>query len=453
MRVSRTPLVELGFACVVFFGSGCAGTHESAMHADLRSASRSLAPPSENGSSSHPLGPRLDDYLAYAAQRSPELRASFERWRASVHRISRARRLPEPMLEFGVFVWNSGDNAGLRPARVGLRQEFPWPTKLSAGSDAASAEARARQRRLQALMLELRERVVEAYYRLWLLRQERAVEQEQLQVLRGLSESALGQVATGAANLADQQQIDLAVARRADAISALEEQERSAEAQLRALIGVSHPVQTPTLTEPPSLARPGETEPELQQAVLDHPFIESFALMGEAAEAMARAESAERLPGFSLGVEWARMPGPMGESAIMPSVGIRLPLWQGSTREGVRAAEADAAAERADGRAAVQRAHAELSEALARVRDSLRRVEVNENTLHPMAEAALASALGALATGRATVASSLSTQRELLEIRIDVERARAEHAIAWARLERVVGRSVERRSVVREKTP
>lgn len=434
------------WALLVFASAGCAGHYESVVRADFEPSSRSFATPvsadAENGQT---LGPRLPDYLAYATERHPELRAAFERWRASVHRISPARRLPDPILELGVFVWNSGDNAGLKLARVGLRQAFPWPTQLSAGADAASAEARALQRRFEARLLGLRQRVAEAYFQLWLLRRTRAIEREQLEILRGLSESALGQVATGAATLADQQQIDLTAARLADAIAALDQEERAARARLLAAIGAPPGIDTPTEEGPPGLALPSETDETLRRAAVEHPFIESFALLGEAADAAARRQGALRLPGFALGVEWMRMPGPVGQTAIVPSVGIGLPLWQGSYRESIRAAEADASAQRAEGEAAAQGAQAELEAALAQVRDSLRRVELHETTLLPQAEAAYASVLGAYATGRSSVAASLLTQRDLLEIRVDLEQARAEHAVAWARLEQVVGRSVERR--------
>jgi outer membrane protein, heavy metal efflux system len=143
------------------------------------------------------------------------------------------------------------------------------------------------------------------------------------------------------------------------------------------------------------------------------------------------------------------VPGPGGMSAVMPSVGIRLPLWLGSYQEGVRAAEAEASAQRAEGQSAVRRAEAELDEALAMVRDSLRRVELNENTLLPQAEAAYASVLGAYATSRGTIAESLLAQREFLEIRVGLEEARAQHVAAWARLEQVVGRPVKRQQVRR----
>jgi outer membrane protein TolC len=281
----------VSWALLVLTGAGCAGNHESAARADLDRSSRLLgrASDAERGGSQR-LGPTLRDYLAYATNRNPELRASFERFRASVHRISPSRRLPDPMLEFGMFVWNSGDNAGVTPARIGLRQEFPWPTRLSAGADAASAEARALGRRFEAQLLELRQRVTEAYYRLWLLRRIRIIEQEQLQILEGLSQSALGQIATGAATLADQQQIDLIAARLADAIAGLDQQERAAQAQLRAVVGAPPFADTLADEEPPGVALPSETDEALRQAVLNHPFIESFELMGEAADATARSQ-------------------------------------------------------------------------------------------------------------------------------------------------------------------
>lgn len=434
------------WALLVFASAGCAGNYESALRADFDRTSRWLAPPASGGAEHRQtLGPRLRDYLAYATERHPELRAAFERWRASVHRISPARRLPDPILELGVFVWNSGDNAGLKLARVGLRQAFPWPTQLSSGANAASAEARALQRRFEARLLALRQRVADAYFQLWLLRRTRAIEREQLEILRGLSESALGQVATGAATLADQQQIDLTAARLADAIAALDQEERAARARLLAAIGAPPGIDTSTEEAPPELALPSETDQTLRQAAIEHPFIESFALMGEAADAAARQQGALRLPGFAVGVEWMRMPGPIGQTAIVPSVGIGLPLWQSSYRESIRAAEADASAQRAEGEARAQQAQAELEAALARVRDSLRRVELHETTLLPQAEAAYASVLGAYATGRSSVAASLLAQRELLEIRVSLEQARAEHAVAWASLEQVVGRAVQRR--------
>jgi hypothetical protein len=47
--------------------------------------------------------------------------------------------------------------------------------------------------------------------------------------------------------------------------------------------------------------------------------------------------------------------------------------------------------------------------------------------------------------GRSSVAATILAQRELLDLSLGLARARAEHAIAWARLEEVAGHQLERR--------
>lgn len=425
---------------------GCVGRQERELRQAVeRSPHRPRsAAPRRDEPKSH-LGPRLVDYLVYATDHSPELRAEYERLVARVHSIPAERTLPDPMLEFGVFVWNSGQNAGVTGARVGVKQELPWPTRLSAGAAAASAEGRVQLRRLEAKLLDLKWRVAEAYYRVWLIQRLREIEREQLVVVRGLSESAVGRVATGSATLADVQQIELNASRLEDALLALDQEEKAAMAVLSATVGAPPAAVLEAQVAVEEIALPAEPREDLERAVVGHPAIGLFSSMSEANEAMLRMRRAERLPGLVLGIEWMRMPGEMGMSAISPTLGLQLPLWQGSYGKGVKAARAELAATEADREALVLRAQAELVSILSQLRDSHRRVELNEGTLLSQAEAAYASVLGAYATGRASVADSLWAQRDILEIRMELERARAQHLVAWARLEQVVGRAVERK--------
>ena len=79
---------------------GCRGTYEAATKDDLATAGSIVAqedaPPKEPE-----LDGTLSSYVAHALARSPELRASFERWKAATMRISRARRMPEPVINYG----------------------------------------------------------------------------------------------------------------------------------------------------------------------------------------------------------------------------------------------------------------------------------------------------------------------------------------------------------------
>ena len=70
--------------------------------------------------------------------------------------------------------------------------------------------------------------------------------------------------------------------------------------------------------------------------------------------------------------------------------------------------------------------------------------EQTATTLVAQAETAHASLLGAYQTGDASAMDAIRGQSELLELQRGLVEARAQHAVAWARLEQTVGRPVER---------
>lgn len=459
MRLGPSVASTLVIVALTGIQVGCVGKYEPAVRHDLSAVREDYALlPKEVPWDEDPGGDVLRStveaglagYLRLALERNPEIRAGFERWQASVLRISRSRRLPEPTIGFGYFVESVETRVGPQQARISLQQAFPWPTKLTAGADAASAQARAMQRRFEAQALLVVQRVATAYWNLWQVRATKAIRREHLEVTRDLSASVRALMSTGTAILADLQQIDLAAAGNEDNIYGMEEDERGAEAQLRAAIGVASAFPVPTPQGPGRIDMPVASSATLTSLVRAHPMVESLGFLAEASEATARAEGADRLPSFTLGTDWiitdeADTPvKDSGKDAVIVGVGIRVPLWQGSYADSVAAAEADARAQLAEQSALLDRVEAELATTLANLRDATRRVEIYRGTLVPQAEAAYESVLGAYTVGRGTVAQLLLAQRDLLEQRIELERARADHARTWARLEELVGRELVR---------
>ncbi len=433
--------------------AACVGTHERAAWGALAASAPRATPqapsmpvgqvdsPSRFSTSDAALttsGPAA--YVARALQAHPELHAAYERWRASVHRISRARRLPEPMLGFGYFLHSVETTAGSQWARISLQQTFPWPSKLTAGSDAAAMQARVYERRFEAEALTVSRQVVTAYWDLWQTRRTRVIQRGHLAIVQGLSESIRARLSTGAASLADLQQVDLTAARIEDSISSLDEMERSGEAQLRAAIAAPPAVQVPTDEEAPSVALPAESIEGLVRAANEHPSLTGMELMARAAEYSAQAEAAESLPSFTLGADMM-----VTNDAVLPEMlaaGVSVPLWQGSYDDSVSASLADAKAQRAEQRALANQAGGQLNAALANVRDAVRRVKLYSGTLVHLAQSAYDSVLGAYIVGSGSLAQTLLAQRDLLELQADLVRAHADYARAWAWLEEVTGRHV-----------
>lgn len=443
---------------------GCAGAQQASVRDDFDATARpTRLPPisvrradvSSETRASSDMPPGLDlsgelgQYVALGLSHSPTIRAAHARWEASMHRISRARRLPEPILSFGLFLRAVETRVGPQRARIGVQQTFPWPSKLSAGSNASANQARAQGARFEALSLAMAARIETAYWTLWELRRTRAIQEEHLAVIQALAQTVRARMATGAATLADQQQIDLTAARIEDGIRSMDEAERAAEARLRAAVGLGTGQTLPTTAEPIDPTLPADDASILEDLVREHPLIASYEWMAQAQLAQADAEAADRLPSFTVNADWiitgeARTPDVpgSGKDAVMAGVGVRLPLWQGNYDDSVSAARAEAISQRAEREAAVDVALAELASSLSATRDAARRNKLYAGTLLPQANSAYESVLGAYTTGRGTVAQALLAQRDLLELNVKLQQARADHMRGWARLRQIVGQDL-----------
>jgi cobalt-zinc-cadmium efflux system outer membrane protein len=428
--------------------TGCRGTYESATKEDLATAGSIVAseePPAELPA----LDGSLNTYVAHALARNPELRASFERWKAATMRISRARRMPEPVIKYSYFIRSIETRVGPQKHKLSLMQSFPWPTALSAGADAAASEARAAQRRFDAEALEVRQAVADAYWRLWLVHEEHRLTMEHDIVLETLAGTVRGRVRTGHASLADLNQVELGIARHHDHHGAHREAERIATAELLRAIGADKTPEPLSVSDEPLGGLPADGDEALHRDARQHPRIEAADLMAESSDARIRAESADRAPSLLAGLDWivvgdapATTPD-SGKDAVVVTAGLSVPLWGPNYRDSMDAARAEGAAHRADRDAARQAADAQLEAALSAVRDAQRRIDLYRDTLIPQAETTFQSVLGGYQSGRSTVAAALLAQRDLLELRLDLAGSRARHARAWAVLEAIVGRALE----------
>ncbi len=392
----------------------------------------------------------FEDYLAFALTHNPRLRAEYERWRAEVLSISRARRLPDPMLTYAFFVRRVQTRVGPQRHRLSVRQDLPWPTQVSAGVDAAVSRAQAQGARFDARVLQVRAAVAERYWRLWGVRESQRVRARQLEVIEQLAETARARIVTGESTLAEFQQVDLMRARMADSLEGLGEEARSASAALVAIVGAPYGTDTPTSAARPDIALPGMAAEGLRELVASHPDIGAVQALIASQEAEARRATAEGLPRLSVGLDWIETgPAPMavagsGDDAVVVSVGATIPLQRGRYRDARDAALARAAALRGDRRALEDQAVAGLEAELATLRDTRRRVRLHRHTLIPQALTAYEAVLGAYQVGRGSVAANLLAQRDLIELEESLVSMEVAHALAWARVEALVGRAVER---------
>ena len=450
------------FAITIAVMGGCGSQLETQSRADLDRVQTQLGrqhstDSDEHGSAHDPeqrLG-TLRSYVASAFAHSPELRAAYEEWRAALEGPRQARKFPELVLTYGGFIRSVETRVGPQRHRLGALQWFPWPTRLNAGRDAAVHSATSAQKRFEALALEVAAQVAHAYWRLWFVQKNQLVQEAQRDVLISLSRQVRARLEAGKTGLSDLAQVDLSISRTSDVIAGLEEAERSATAELIRAIGAERGTPTPIEPEqdPPVALLPESDDTELRDAAVAHPRVAAMASMSLAAEERARAAKGQRGPSIGLGLDWI-VTGPAvdpsipdsGQDAVVGMVGIKIPVSGGAYKAERQQALAEGAMFRARERAARDRAVAELEQALANLRDAVRRVQLYETTLVPQAETTYSSTLDGYQSGRASLAEVLLAEKDLLELALGLFRAQASYGASWAELERVVGHPVPTRS-------
>jgi cobalt-zinc-cadmium efflux system outer membrane protein len=172
----------------------------------------------------------------------------------------------------------------------------------------------------------------------------------------------------------------------------------------------------------------------------------------EIAEAEARIELASKKfkPDFTVGVTYGAVSSrpEMGRLVLPPDNGkdifginlsVNLPLQRKRRHAGLEEAAEARRVAAARQREVVTMIDRELGELVERLRLTGEQVRLFDRVLRVQAEQALRAAEAGYASGRLGSLELLDAERVLLEVRTGAERARADYAVALARLEGAVG--------------
>lgn len=393
----------------------------------------------------------LADFVVEALRHSPQLEAAYAEWRAQVESAPVAARPPEPELSYAGFVRAVETRVGPQRHRLSLRQALPWPGLLAASRDAREAEADVAARAFLAQLSKVVRDVAEAYWWLWLVEQSHAIRLDHEILLEGLIGTVQARVETGEKPIAELLQVQLRLQHLRDHRSRHEAEARRLESRLLEVVGLSPAGSAVIERQAPSAELPAETAGTLRARAVEHPRVARWSAAEDASRAQARAARERRWPGLRFGADYivtGEAPSEgvpdSGKDPIVLSLGLSLPVWLDAYAHERRAAEAKASAARASRRGEALRIAAELEAVLARLGETHERIARYSGTLLPQADALYETVVGAYEVGRAGVSEVLLALEEQLELRLELAEARAEHAVAWAELDELTGRSLDR---------
>jgi len=391
--------------------------------------------------------PALSVLLGLALARNPDIAAAQARATAAREEPRLGRSLPDPEFLLGWYATPVETRVGPQEASLGIRQNIPYPGKLSTRGEIGEARSRHHDVLYEITVRDVLVEVVRSAHELAYLDQAKDISARIGELLERYVAAAAGQPTGSPLNelfRAETQRSQL------DNDRVVLQELRAAEAEnLRSLLDLpaGTAIGTPGVGTAPPVRASFE---ELAAIAREHNHeIRAAGLATEVAALRLRLARKDRLPDFRLGYtqiltgELASalgQPAGSGDDAQVVYFGLTLPLWVSKNSAKVRRARALERAAALGQRGAALRVRRRLAKAWFDIGNAQRLVRLYEDVLIPRSEKAARTAEDLRASGKGTLAGALETIAVLHNFRLAAARARADLGQAVAQLESLLGR-------------
>lgn len=394
------------------------------------------------------LGPDspLRDYLRYAALNNGELEAAFNQWKAALEKIPQAKSLPDPMLNFTVYVEEVETRVGPQEFLIGGSQKFPWLTKLALLGDMAADTALAAQQRYEDAKLKLFFEVRDAYAELYYLGRSIEITKNNIQLLNYFEKVAQTKYRAAVGAHPDVIKVQVELGKLEDRLKTLEELKGPMTARVNAALNRSVHAPVPWPKEIPEETIP-QTDRELVEWVLENsPRLNALAFDAEKEKKRVQLAKQSYYPDLTVGADYISTGSAVintpesGKDPVLLKVQATVPIW--FDRYGAEVREAESMREAAQKK--LQDARSQIASktkmAAFQFRDAKRKINLFRDSLIPKAEQSLSTTQKAFESGSVDFLTLIDAQRVLLEFSLSYERALTDQAKKLAELEMLIGR-------------
>lgn len=387
---------------------------------------------------------KLEELVAQALERNPEILVAQKKYEAARQRPSQVASLPDPVFSPG---WNSNGNplpgAGLgrdTTSSIGfsVTQEIPYPGKQRLRATVASKEADALFAGFEAVQLNVLSRLKQAFFRLQHYYAARDVLERNRALLKSLLSITEIRYSAGKAAQQDVFRAQLQVSLIETKLVQLDGQRHVAEAEINSLLNLPSNTPLPKPGEPHVGPLP-ETLADLQTAARERsPMRVRDQKMAERAESALNLARKDYYPDYAISGGYYNVGGLPPFYSFRAD--IRIPVFFRSKQRAEVTEQAIAASQakheyEATGLALDLRIADDYSQA----ETAYQLVESYRTTILPQARVTVESSLSSYETGAVDFLSVLNNQTAALEYEMDWHEQMLNYHLAVVRLEEATG--------------
>jgi len=380
-----------------------------------------------------PVG--FDEAIEIAQSDQPLVEARVLQVDARERRAEAADELPDPRLSAELVNLPVTGPVAFEPDRqlptqfaIGIAQDFPNLAKRHADRSIADAETGIARAALAHARHHAAIGAGEAWVLLWYAQQRAALTREGLARLQQLVAPARSSVASGSARPAQTLEIRRALIAMEDVLTAIEAEHDIAQAALTRYVPISH---VQAIGPGPGLMVDVE---QLRATLVHNPEIATADAQSGRADAVTDRAMADRRPDFGVSVSYGRRDGRFGDAVSVMGT-VTLPLFTDRRQQPrIEAAQAEAAAARAERDEQLRALEAQFASDVARWRSAITQWERAQDELLPLARQRADLEMASYEAGRATLLDVIAARTALIELELEILEREAAAVLAATRL-------------------
>jgi outer membrane protein, heavy metal efflux system len=379
------------------------------------------------------LAPPVDELIAEALEKSPAILVVRSRVAASRELIEPASALPDPELEFSLEEnVKSPSSPEFAKGEILLKQEFPFPGKLSVSGKTAGSESEMEYAGLVDLERQTIREVRTIYAGLYAFDSETSTLAAARELVRTLEASAAKRYSTGEGEQESQLKAQIELSRLTERMNDIAAERAGMAAGLNRLLGRRGSFPVGKVQDLPSVSIRHEDIESLEEIALTNSpvvFIKKAAV--KAAEYRLESAELDFWPDFfaGAGVGFDSEYDPMA----VVSFGMTLPVWQNSKQKPLKRA---AGHKLAEARKSLTEAEigisSEISGLFARWHRDQEQIRQYRDAIIPQTSAALNSARASYIAGRADFSVVIEDYNLWLDALAQLARRESDKFISWA---------------------
>lgn len=388
----------------------------------------------------------LPELVAYALKNNPRIAAAVAQYEAAVNQVPQVTALPDPRLSYRYFLEEVQTRVGPQQYAFGISQPLPWLGKLRLQGEVASQQAHAAAARVSTIQNEVIANVASAWYELYYFDRALEIMHGNRDLVLNMERVARTRYGAGASSHGDVIRAQVELGKIENDLASLSDREAPLLARLNASLNRPSNTAVQMPKDAPIEPIPQKDSEIIARVTKNNPQLQALAFDIAAAIAAKERANKDFFPDFSVGIDYiatdksrTRNIAGNGDDAVSAAFTMTLPIQRSRYRAGVRAAEARITRELSLRDQRINSLEAATVDALFRLRDAERQIDLYQNTLLPKAGESLVVTQRGYSAGSSTFTDLIDAQRVLLVFELAEVRAITDHNLARITLEELMG--------------